>query len=169
MAHLAPGQPPAQPPVVSPVVTAPATIRSNSCAIPSLGVPTGVDVCNGTWVDFANDAPPRFGIGTTTVTWTGQAASGGVASAGQSVTVTDRTAPAFLSVPPPITFPYCHPANIGVATASDDCDGSRALVTNNAPARFPVGRNVVTWTATDRSGNRATATQIVTVTSCGVF
>ena len=37
-------------------------------------------------------------------------------------------------------------------------------VTNNAPAAFPVGETMVTWTATDASGNSASTTQTVTVT-----
>ena len=38
-----------------------------------------------------------------------------------------------------------------------------ASITNNAPALFPIGVTTVTWTATDASGNTATATQTVTV------
>jgi len=38
-------------------------------------------------------------------------------------------------------------------------------VSNNAPAGgFPVGTTTVTWTAVDSRGNRATATQSVTIT-----
>ena len=47
--------------------------------------------------------------------------------------------------------------------AVDDCAGTPAL-TNNAPAIFPVGTTVVTWTATDASGNATQATQSVSVT-----
>jgi hypothetical protein len=39
-----------------------------------------------------------------------------------------------------------------------------ATVTNDAPGTFPIGVTVVTWTATDNSGNTATCTQNVTVT-----
>jgi hypothetical protein len=37
-------------------------------------------------------------------------------------------------------------------------------ITNNAPSVFLPGKTIVTWTATDTSGNIATATQLVTVT-----
>jgi len=37
------------------------------------------------------------------------------------------------------------------------------VVTNDAPAEFPVGRTPVTWTATDSSGNSASATQWVSL------
>ena len=57
----------------------------------------------------------------------------------------------------------CGPANLGLPTATDDCGGSPTF-TNDAPPYFYVGPTVVTWTATDISGNHATATQTVTVT-----
>ena len=53
-------------------------------------------------------------------------------------------------------------ANLGLATATDDCAGAPAI-TNNAPPNFFVGTTPVTWTATDVSGNASTATQTVTV------
>jgi hypothetical protein len=49
-----------------------------------------------------------------------------------------------------------------MATAVDDCAGA-ATITNNAPPVFLVGTTTVTWTATDVSGNPATAGQTVTV------
>ena len=36
-------------------------------------------------------------------------------------------------------------------------------VTNNAPSVFPLGKTMLTWTATDQSGNTATATQVVNI------
>ena len=54
--------------------------------------------------------------------------------------------------------------NIGQATATDDVSTpANIIITNNAPASFPVGAITVIWTATDEGGNSATATQIVTV------
>lgn len=52
---------------------------------------------------------------------------------------------------------------LGDPTVSDICDGD-VTVTSDAPAVFPLGLTMVTWTATDASGNAATATQNVTVT-----
>ncbi len=51
---------------------------------------------------------------------------------------------------------------LGSATAIDLVDGV-VSVTNNAPVTFPVGITTVTYTATDATGNTATATQTVTV------
>jgi hypothetical protein len=42
------------------------------------------------------------------------------------------------------------------------CDAETA-VSNDAPAVFPLGETLVTWTVTDDSGNSATATQRVTI------
>lgn len=45
----------------------------------------------------------------------------------------------------------------------DDIAISRQFITNNAPPTFGLGDTVVTWTATDASGNTTTCTQTVTV------
>ena len=50
---------------------------------------------------------------------------------------------------------------LGTPTTGDNC--SVATVASNAPAIFPVGTNIVTWTVTDTSGNTATCQQTVTV------
>src|SRR5438445_10775160 len=46
-------------------------------------------------------------------------------------------------------------------TANDNC--GTVTITSNAPAQFPTGTNLVTWTATDSSGNTATCQQRVIV------
>jgi hypothetical protein len=51
--------------------------------------------------------------------------------------------------------------NLGTPSAADDC--GVANLTNNAPASFEIGTTIVTWTATDASGNTATASQVVLV------
>jgi SprB repeat/HYR domain len=51
---------------------------------------------------------------------------------------------------------------LGTPVTADNC--TVASVTNNAPAAFPLGATIVTWTVTDGAGNTATATQTVTVT-----
>lgn len=71
----------------------------------------------------------------------------------------DTTPPVFTSVPTRIAIRSCAAPSIGIATAVDDCGA--ATVTSNAPAVFPLGLTVVTWTAIDAAGNRATATQEV--------
>lgn len=103
-----------------------------------------------------------FGLGGATVTLTCTDSAGLSGSCTALVTVKDVTPPVFSSVPPSITTSTCGSLNFGTATATDNCDSS-VTVTNNAPAVFPPGTTVVTWTATDDSGNSVTATQQVTV------
>jgi hypothetical protein len=78
----------------------------------------------------------------------------------------DTTAPV-LTAPPDMSVTTTDPngasVDIGVATATDDRDPS-PVITNDAPAVFPVGTTIVTWSAADAAGNTATATQTVTVT-----
>ena len=50
---------------------------------------------------------------------------------------------------------------LGSPVTGDNC--SVALVASNAPAAYPLGTNVVTWTVTDGSGNTNTCTQQVIV------
>jgi hypothetical protein len=82
-----------------------------------------------------------------------------------SIIIQDTTPPA-LTAPPDLTVdqsdPYGTVVNLGQPTLSDICDPSPVVV-NNAPALFALGETVVTWTATDASGNMATAQQIVMV------
>ena len=51
---------------------------------------------------------------------------------------------------------------MGAPTVSDDVDPS-PVVTNDAPATYPLGDTNVTWTAEDASLNSATAVQVVSV------
>ena len=89
------------------------------------------------------------------------------------VTVVEPGLPT-IEAPPPITVP-AEPGvagrrrealTLGEPTATDACPD--VVVTNDAPEMFPIGTTLVTWTATDASGNKARATQAVTVTSGGL-
>ena len=51
--------------------------------------------------------------------------------------------------------------DMGISTANDIVE--IISIVNDAPGTFPLGETVVTWTATDSSGNSATATQTVSV------
>jgi hypothetical protein len=108
-----------------------------------------------------------FPLGQTTITWTATDDAGNRATATQKVTVRDTTAPA-LTAPPDIVVPAAGPGgtpvNLGTPIVSDICDASPSVL-NDAPALFPVGVTVVTWTAEDVSGNGSTAAQRVTVTA----
>lgn len=81
------------------------------------------------------------------------------------VTVQDTTDPV-ITAPADVTV-ECASAggtavSLGTPVVGDVCDAS-VTVTNNAPVLFPLGQTIVTWTATDDTGNTSTDTQVVTV------
>lgn len=80
----------------------------------------------------------------------------------RQVTVVDTTPPVLTS-PADLTVEgtgQLTAVNIGQATATDLFT---VTVSNNAPAEFPLGATVVTWTAVDTAGNSSSATQTITV------
>jgi hypothetical protein len=148
--------------VATPLVQAPGDRTVASCAGGDIGVALAVDVCNGEAVTVSDDAPDLLAVGPNVVTWTAQDAEGRVGTATQTVTVVDTTAPSFASVPPGVSLNDCGPGDLVPPAAVDDCAGTPS-VANDAPPVFPVGTTVVTWTATDASGNTAQTTQTVSV------
>ena len=84
--------------------------------------------------------------------------------------VADTTSPTFTYVPPGKTFEATGVltpltiSDIETATADDMVDPN-PTVTSNIPQSFEfgIGTTIITWTATDLSGNSDTATQIITV------
>ena len=105
-----------------------------------------------------------FSVGTTNVTLT--VSDGELSSdAAATVTVVDNTNPT-LSTPTDVVQDndpgLCGAiVNLIAPIASDNC-GIQSL-TNDAPAQFPVGKTIVTWTATDIHGNTGQTTQEVEV------
>jgi hypothetical protein len=65
--------------------------------------------------------------------------------------------------PAAVTLTSCLDREIGQATAKDVCDGTAVTITNDQPAVFQPGANVVTWTGVDGLGRSGSATQTVTV------
>ena len=156
---------------IDPTITCPADVSVSTdagvCEATgvNLGTPTTGDNCPGE--NASNDAPAAFPVGTTVVTWTVTDASGNTATCTQNVTVTDDedptiTCPADVSVSADAGVCQATGVSLGTPTTSDNCPGESA--SNDAPASFPVGTTVVTWTVTDAAGNTATCTQNVTVT-----
>ena len=68
-----------------------------------------------------------------------------------------------VTAPPDVTLASCLDTQIGTASGTDLCDATFIAVTNNAPARFAIGGNVVTWSGQDGKGRTGTANQTVTV------
>ena len=146
----------------APVLNVPADITAEANAINStvaIGSATATDIFP---VTVTSDAPATYLLGTTVVTWTATDANGNVTTGTQNVTVVDTTAPV-LTVPADVSVEATGmetPVSIGTATATDIF---AVTVTSDAPATYPLGTTVVTWTATDANGNVTTGTQNVTV------
>lgn len=154
----------------------PGPIALNNCVAADLGLPQAVDDCAGT-PTFSNDAPPIFPVGPTVVTWTARDASNNMSTATQTVTVTDTVAPTVTCVPDPA------PGGAFIASTIDACTatptlklgsfalaigetikieetgtpGIRLLKTVNGIRHFLVGPGEGIITATDGSGNVASA------------
>ena len=152
----------------TPTVTCPpdVTVAANAgCAATGviLGNPVASDNCSV--VSVTNNAPSSFPLGTNLVTWTATDSSGNASSCVQRVTVVDTNAPT-ISCPADVTVSAnagCTATGVtlGSPVTSDNC--SVASATNNAPASFPLGTNLVTWTVTDSSGNTSSCVQRVIV------
>ncbi len=107
-------------------------------------------------------AGTMVGAGLWPVTLTATDAAGNSTSTTTTFSVLDGVAPTFASVPPDIEVCSTNGVNAVVTfvlpTATDDC--STALVTADrlSGSTFPAGLTVVTVTAADAAGNRATTT-----------
>jgi hypothetical protein len=107
-----------------------------------------------------------FPLGSTTVACTATDAAGNTASASFVVTVADTTAPS-LSLPTSFAVDATSPGGAVVsyvATATDGVDAAPTVACEPvSSATFPIGTSIVTCTATDASGNRASGRFAVTV------
>jgi hypothetical protein len=83
------------------------------------------------------------------------------------------TTPPMITCPPDVTAPndpgQCSArVDPGMARVTDNCDTNPMVTAQRSDGRplsdpYPVGATTITWTATDRAGNRASCTQTVTV------
>ncbi len=149
-----------------PTLTCPAdvTVSANASGVAtnvSLGTPLTGDNCKVASV--SNNRPPTYPLGTTVVTWTVKDSSNNKTTGTQRVIVQDTTPPT-LTCPVDVTVPVNSGStaihvSLGTPVTGDNC--GVATVANDAPAAFPLGNTVVTWTVTDGSGNTTTGTQQV--------
>ncbi|MBT7129460.1 MAG: HYR domain-containing protein, partial [Planctomycetes bacterium] len=121
--------------------------------------PTVTDNCPGATVSCVPVSGSNFTLGTNLVTCTAIDASGNTSVETFDVTVKDVGLPT-VTAPAPVSAECTGTTGqviaIGTATATDICD-TAPVITNDAPALFSLGATTVTWTATDASGNFATA------------
>jgi hypothetical protein len=155
---------------LDPVVTPPADLIGVECtapdgASPDIGTAVSTDQCDSALIE-SNDAPSVFPLGSTAVNWSAVDDSGNSTTAVQTINVIDTTVPD-ISAPGHIvaecTSPDGTAIDLGEAVVADICDVSPAI-SDDALALYPLGETVVTWSATDLSGNVGTDTQTVTVT-----
>jgi|GEM_PF-824159 len=153
------------PTIIAPVdITTAADPGKCFATITGLGTPLTGDNCGVASV--TNDAPPTFPVGTTTVTWKVTDVNGNSTTAVQIVTVSDHQNPVITALVTVTVTPNnssCTAKNLilGQPVTADNCGVQ--TVSNDAPAIFPLGTTVVTWTVTDIHGNRSSATQSVIV------
>ena len=149
-----------------PEIFAPTDIVAEATGLSStmveLGEATAHDIMG---IASVTEHPSRFFVlGETTITWTATDTSGNSASATQTVTIADTTSPS-ITAPGSITMEATSSDSniitLGNPVSSDLVDNPS--ISNNAPNLFPLGETIVTWTATDTSGNSASATQTVTI------
>ncbi len=165
-----------------PILTVPANItieadaiggtpNTNAQIITLLSAAAATDIVDGL-VTITHSAPPFFNLGTTVVTFTATDDANNSTTAQVNVTVEDTTAPT-LNTPGSITVEAdatggSTPGNLEIAalfaavSAMDIVDNT-VQITNDALSNFPLGDNVVTFTAIDDSGNTSTSTATITV------
>ena len=128
---------------------------------------TAMDNCNGAVLEVTSEVIPGNATGNYTVvrTFTATDDAGNMASATQTITVEDTTAPEFTSVPADYTAECSDDLVLENATASDNCNGAVISVESETIEGDAAGNYTVvrTFTATDDAGNSSSATQTITV------
>ncbi|WP_189606232.1 HYR domain-containing protein, partial [Salinimicrobium marinum] len=159
-----------------PTISCPENIDVNvdaeTCgAVVEFTTPEGFD--NSGYVTVTQIAGPVSGevfpVGTTTVTFQVEDASGNTATCSFTVTVNDNEAPEITSVAnitQNVDVDSCSATvEYELPTATDNCDGVTVTLTEGLTSGevFPLGKTTVTYTATDAEGNEVTTTFTVTV------
>jgi len=113
-------------------------------------------------VIISNDAPDVFPLGDNKVTWMATDSSGNQTTAIQTISVVDTTAPELIA-PSDLSVEATGPTTVVALGNAKSSDLFSIKVSHNAPLAFPLGDTLVTWTATDSSGNKSTDTQKISI------
>jgi|GEM_PF-2215795 len=143
------------------------TVEADSSigAVVNYDLPIATDLVDGSVAVIC--VPPSgtvFPLGDTLITCTSTDTHSNPATSNFTVHVIDTTTPT-ITAPADINQEangILSTVDLGTATATDTIDPNPIIV-NDAPATFPLGTTIVTWTATDASGNYASATQNVVI------
>jgi len=167
----------------APMVTCPAdvTVSANATtctAAATWSAPTFTDNCgSATIAGSTHNSGDTFPLGTTTVTYTIVDDAGNESECSFDVVVEDNTPPVIINCPADISNLFAPPGECQgsftipvpmFGTDYTDCQVGTVITndqngTANASGTYPVGTTVVTWTATDPSGNSVTCEQTITV------
>lgn len=149
----------------APMIGAPQDIISEATSIDEndvfLGDPIVTD--NGKVISITNDAPQRFSLGTTSVIWTVADSHGHVAHDTQLVTLTDTTAPIVDELTDIVIEATSTTQNIVELAKPTVSDIQDVKFENDAPAIYPIGETIVTWTLTDANDLTTSVEQLVTL------
>jgi hypothetical protein len=131
---------------------------------------TATDLCAGSVPVSTAGAVDANTPGSYVLTYTATDPSGNLAMDTRTVNVVDTTDPVIaLNGANPLIVPCRTPFIDPGATAADLCAGIIAVGVSGTVDINTAGDYTLTYTATDPSGNAATATRTVTVTECGIF
>ena len=128
---------------------------------------TASDNCGEVTIEVSSETIAGDAAGNYTIvrTFTATDDAGNSASATQTITVQDTTAPEFTFVPADYTVECSDEMPMDDATASDNCGEVTIEVSSETIAGDAAGNYVIvrTFTATDDAGNSSSATQTITV------
>lgn len=141
------------------------TVEAQAGCTASASINDGSSDPDGDSIQLTQNPAGPYSLGQTLVTLSVTDTFGASSTCQAIVTVVDTTQPT-ITAPATVvvgTDPGTCTAtgvDLGQPQVSDNC---AVQLSNDAPATFTKGVTVVTWTATDASGNQASATQQVTV------
>ena len=154
-----------------PTITCPGNIMTNTtstaCSQVVKWTVTSSSPCGPTTTTCTPASGSTFPKGTTPVTCTAVVTGGGSNSCSFNVTVNDTTQPT-ITCPANITTNACTAVVTFAPTVTDNCPGVTYSCTPASGTAFAQGTNTVTCTATDASGNTASASFKVIVTATTV-
>ncbi|MDE0957996.1 MAG: HYR domain-containing protein, partial [Planctomycetota bacterium] len=129
--------------------------------------PTAEDLCGTVTLGSSHPSGFLFNIGTTPVIYTCTDESGNTSTQSFNVTVADIENPQILTMPQSFSIGTQADSCTGIPTWTEpsvlDCDSVTLVSTHDSGAALPLGDTVVTYTATDVTGNQTNMSFTVTV------
>lgn len=148
-------------PVFSNCPTVITAVAGANCSAPvTWSAPIATDNCQVS-ITSSHSSGHVFPKGVTTVTYTATDAAGNTTRCEFDVTVVDETPPVFTSCPSDISVTAgagCSAVASWTAPTVSDCSSVTVVGSHVSGSAFPVGTNVVAYTATDIHGRSSTCT-----------